>query len=101
MRNISDLYKKVAEIHGVSEDLVEKIIRHNFSYIAMHMRERRKDPILIHNFGTFSGSLSKTNNEIRKYLRYYRAGTTTREYTVEMITKLWNLRQEIIKQKIC
>jgi len=101
MRNISDLYKRVAEKHGVSEELVEKVIRHNFSYIAMHERERRTDPILIHNFGTFSGSLSKTNAEIMKYLRYYKAGKTTREFTVEIVTKLWNLRNEIIKQKIC
>lgn len=101
MRNISDLYKKVAEMHNVPEELVEKIVRHNFSYIATHMKERRTDPILIHNFGTFSGSLGKTNNEIKKYLAYYKAHKTTREYTVEKVTKLWNLRQEIIKQKVC
>ena len=101
MRNISDLYKRIAEKHNVSEELVEKVIRHNFSYIATHMRERRTDPILIHNFGTFSGSLSKTNGEIRRYLNYYKVGKTTREFTVEMVSKLWNLRNEIIKQKIC
>ena len=101
MKNISDLYKKVADKYNVSEELVEKVIRHNFSYIAMHERDKRTDPILIHNFGTFSGSLSKTNSEIKKYLNYYKAGKTTREFTVEVVTKLWILRNEIIKQKIC
>lgn len=101
MKNISDLYKKIGKKYNVSEEVVKMIERHNFSYIASHMRERKTDPILIHNFGTFSGSLSKTNNEIRKYIKYYKSGKVTREFVVEVITKLWALRNEIIKQKIC
>jgi len=99
MRNISDLYKKIAEKHNVSPEVVEKVHRHIFGYIAEHMREVRTDPILIHNWGTYCGSLSKTNNLIMKWIRFYKSGKVERELVVSKITKYWKLRNEIIKQK--
>lgn len=98
MKNISNLHKEIGDKYNVSPETVSKIEYHVFQYIAKHMKERRAGSILIHNFGTVSASLIKTNREIQKFLNLWRAGNIDREEAKEMITKLWILRNEALKQ---
>lgn len=98
MKNISNLYKEIADKYNVTPETVAKIESHVFAYIAEHMKERKPGPILIHNFGTFCPSLNKTNREIRKQLALYRTGCIERDVVVKNVKKLWVLRNEALKQ---
>jgi len=98
LTKLSDLYEVIAKKHNVTPELVERIIQYNFQYIGAHIRKRKTDPILIHNFGSFYMSHIMVDHIIRGLIKGYKNGNVTREKLKEELTVLFKIRREF-KQK--
>lgn len=98
MRNVSDLYKILADKYGKSEEAIREIVSFPDEYLASHMRNKNTDQILMHKWGTYKISLYHVNKKINKILFYYRKGVLSRKKTVEEISKLWEMRNAAKKQ---
>jgi uncharacterized protein YbgA (DUF1722 family) len=92
LKNVSDLYKILADKYKVKPELIKMITNHPYDYVASTVRNRKDNTILLHNLGTFEISLFGVNKDIRMYLSFYRAGAMSRENAVKEISELWKLR---------
>ena len=63
---MKDIYKQTAEELGISEYIVETVIKHKFAWLRIQLKEINNVAILDNNFGTFYVPASK----IKKYLKY-------------------------------
>jgi nucleoid DNA-binding protein len=94
-----DLYNSVAEKHNVTPELVKMIIESNFKYIATHIRERKSDEILIHNFGSFKLQSNPLDKIIIGYIKKYKSKKITKEELKEELTILFKLRRDLKEQR--
>lgn len=90
-----DLYKIVAEELGIEEGIVKQVISHNFVYIGKHIKQRKTDPILLHNFGTFRANPHVVNNLIRGLIKSYQKGNMEREALKTELFELFRMRREL------
>lgn len=99
LTKLSDLYEVLANKYSVSPELIERIVYHNFQYIANHIRGRKTDPILIHNLGTFYMNPVIVDHVIRGFIKSYRMGNTTKEKAKQELEVLFKCRRELKWQK--
>lgn len=90
-----DLYKEVSQTLGIEEAIVKRVIDHNFVYVGRHIKQRKTDPILLHNFGTFHPSPIVVDNVIRGLIRSYRKNNMTKEALKVELTELFRMRREL------
>lgn len=93
-----DEVKELCEEHGIEfEDSLE-MIDYFFKTFKGFITEEKMPKIQVTNLGTFKPTLGKLDYQIRMTLFYYRRGSISREKAVSKISKLWTIKQRLIKE---
>jgi len=87
--------RNVAVEHSVSEKTVEDVLEHMFSTTRKTLGQPEMPSVLLHNFGKFYIKPGRIDGIIRNIINKYREGKVSRERAVEVISKVWPLRQRL------
>lgn len=93
-----DMVKDFSEKYGISQKEVESIIGHYFFSLKDVMTDWRMPKVVIPNVCTFKPKLGKINWWIQRQFYNYRLGHISREKISDRISKIWPIRQRLIKE---
>src|SRR5688572_14192637 len=89
LARFNEVFKKLAEKHGVSETLVSDIIDHFFQTLIKFITDPRMPTIKIMHFGTFRPKIGKIEWQIRSIIKHYRKANITRERAKERLDYIY------------
>ncbi len=98
LRKIEPELKKIAKDNGLEKEQLEELIDEFFIDLKGFMEDPRMPKVHLTNFGTFKPSLGKINQDIRRTMRRFRDGKTTREILCDKIQRLWPIRNRLIRE---
>lgn len=98
LRRIEPELKKIAKDHGLEKENLEEMIDDFFLIFKSYLEDPRMPKVQLTNFGTFKPSLGKINHDIRRTMKRFRAGLTSREVLCEKIERLWPIRNRLINE---
>jgi nucleoid DNA-binding protein len=75
---MDEIYKQVAEELGISEHIVETVLKHKYSWLRKQLKEMNNVAVLDNNFGTFYVPKSKVGKHV-KYLETKECKTNEEE----------------------
>jgi len=97
---LNEIFKKVAEKHGVDEKYPREMYDHFFYSLRKVIQSHIPATIEIAKFGTFEPNLKKVNAIIRKTLLRYNEGYIPRDDAARVISQVWPVRQALIIDKL-
>lgn len=95
-----DDIKELSQKHNLDFEESIYMIDYFFKTFKDFITEEKMPKIQITNLGTFKPTIGKLNYQIRMTLFYYRIGSISREKTVKRISKLWAIKQRLIKESM-
>ena len=97
MANLTDFYKEISEVTGISPVIVELIATHQYSYLKKQMQDPELPGILLHGLGTFRARRGRIDFLIKKLIWRIRKKSGNELELKKKISYLWTIRRNTYK----